>query len=272
MPVQQITKFFDDAAIFPPGLAPLQQAVQDHIERQRTATASLVGPFIVPVEKLEEAAAYAGIEQLDVSVILHPREADELVRIAEKHTHLQLSAVELKLEDDGLEEVEAVRGKLASTSIFVELPATLVSADNLELLRAWGAGLKFRTGGIRQELFPTPQQLIDVLQLAIRTGVPFKLTAGLHRAMRYQDEKTGFQHFGFLNIAAAVSVLKSGGVSDEAVHILNSDDAQRVMSVVSGDQAWRDSFRSFGTCSITEPLETLSEIGFIDTPEFDIEG
>ncbi|BAU94370.1 hypothetical protein N24_0108 [Corynebacterium suranareeae] len=269
--LQQITKFFDDAAIFPPGLAPLREAVQAHIARRDDPVSQVVGPFIVPVAKLAEAATYAGGEKLDVSVILNSTEVDLLVETAKKYSNIEIVAVEAKIVD-GLEGIAEIRERLASTSIFVELPADLVSADNLKYLRTLGAGLKFRTGGIRQELFPTSQQLIDVLALAIRTEIPFKLTAGLHRAMRYKDEKTGFQHFGFLNVAAAVKELQSGHGVEAALQILDSDDAQQVIEVVSRDQQWRTSFQSFGTCSIAEPLETLADIGFIDTTIFDIEG
>ena len=269
--VQHIESFFDDAAIFPPGLAPLKVAVQDHIARQSDPVSRVVGPFIVPVDKLAEAAAYAGDHELDVSVILTSRDIDLLVSTVEKHANLRVVALEVKLEN-GLDEVNEIRERLASTSIFVELPADLVSANNLKLLQALGAGLKFRTGGIRQELFPTSQQLIDVLNLAIEVGIPFKLTAGLHRAMRYEDQATGFQHFGFLNIAAAVKELRSGNGVDAALRIIDSDDPQQVQGVVSQDPLWRESFRSFGTCSIAEPLETLTEIGFIDTSSIDIKG
>lgn len=269
--VQHIESFFDDAAIFPPGLAPLKIAVQDHIARQSDPVSRVVGPFIVPVDKLAEAAEYAGDHELDVSVILTSRDVDLLVSTVEKHANLRIVALEVKLEN-GLDEVNEIRERLASTSIFVELPAELISADNLKFLQALGAGLKFRTGGIQKELFPSSQQLIDVLNLAIEVGIPFKLTAGLHRAMRYKDQETGFQHFGFLNIAAAVRELRAGNCTEAALRVLDSDDPQQIQEVVSPDPLWRESFQSFGTCSIAEPLETLAEIGFIDTSTLEIKG
>ena len=62
---------------------------------------------------------------------------------------------------------------------------------------------KFRTGGLAAELFPTPVELAAVICACRDRELPFKLTAGLHHAMRHTDPETGFTHHGFLNVLAA---------------------------------------------------------------------
>lgn len=63
-------KFFDDAAVFPPGLAPLDRAVQEHIQRSHDAVADrFVGPLVLPFSSIAEAAELAGSEPIDMSAV-----------------------------------------------------------------------------------------------------------------------------------------------------------------------------------------------------------
>lgn len=82
--------------------------------------------------------------------------------------------------------------------------------------------------------------------------------------MRYVNPATGFQHFGFLNIAAATAALNRGAGTHHALQLLNSDDPVAVAAEATAEPSWRDRFSSFGTCSVSEPAETLSELGLMD--------
>ncbi|GLZ09402.1 hypothetical protein Acsp03_68680 [Actinomadura sp. NBRC 104412] len=73
--------------------------------------------------------------------------------------------------------------------------------------------------------------------------VPFRATAGLHHAVRNTDARTGFEQHGFLNLLLATAA--------EAVRGLGEDRAAAVRRMVV----------SFGTCSITEPLAGLVDMG-----------
>jgi hypothetical protein len=53
------TGLFDDAAIFPPGDAPMASAVPAHRD-VRTRLGDLVGPFVVPAARLDELTAHLG--------------------------------------------------------------------------------------------------------------------------------------------------------------------------------------------------------------------
>lgn len=262
-------QFFDDAAVFPPGLAPLDQAVSEHIRRSRNEIAdAFLGPLILPLDKAAEAVQLAGSEPLRLAVVLPAtRLAEAAVLIAglgRTGSAVGVDAVEVKLDGDraeGIRQAAGFCGTHPAVEVYVELPASAVTDETVTELRDRGLGVKFRTGGVEKHLFPTPEQVIDVIDTAVRNDAPFKLTAGLHRAMRYTDDRTGFEHFGFLNIAAATAALRAGQGRGVALNLLNSDDPAAVTAELGDADTWRQSFRSFGTCSVTEPVETLAAIG-----------
>ena len=267
--------FFDDAAIFPPGLAPLKEAVSNNIKRREHQVSHLVGPLILPIDKISEAAGYAGTEHLEVSAVLGDQDIDKLIDFLGQESpidNVSIVAAEIKLSPDTSEEewkerVSNLATEYSELKVWVELPHESITEERLQMFADRGLQLKFRTGGIRQELFPTPEQLVEVLSRAVRVGVPFKLTAGLHRAVRYINPETGFQHFGFLNIVAAIVELQEGKSESAALQALNSDDPKFLASTVVQSAAWRDAFVSFGTCSVVEPLETLAELGLYSTAD-----
>lgn len=264
-------KFFDDAAIFPPGLAPLDSAVRDHIRRSKNSvTEKFIGPLILPTNKVAEAIGLAEGQDIQLSVLSEARVLDEVTALIESlakhHGNVQILSLETKVGHDVAADIASVASFAANTpgvDVFAELPYSAITEDHLAALVDGGVNLKFRTGGVKQAFFPTPQQLMDVLYRAHSHSLRFKLTAGLHRAMRYTNRSTGFQHFGFLNIAAATAALCGGSDIAEAHRLLNSDDTTAVTSAVTEFPQWRDLFSSFGTCSVSEPAETLAELGLL---------
>src|SRR6185436_10197497 len=63
---------FDDAAVFPPGLTPLPQAVTDHLARQSSSYADLVGPLLLPASAIEDFLRLGRPQQVDVALIGRP--------------------------------------------------------------------------------------------------------------------------------------------------------------------------------------------------------
>jgi hypothetical protein len=95
--------------------------------------------------------------------------------------------------------------------------------------------------------------------------MPFKCTAGLHHAVRHDDPATGFAHHGFLNVLLATQALLAGGSVDDAAHLLDERDgdalaARATDEVLASARRW---FTSFGSCSVTEPLEDLHSLGLL---------
>lgn len=269
VPESTFHKFFDDAAIFPPGLAPLPRAVDEFVRYSRDPIAGeFIGPLVLPLDKVAEAVSLAGGAPLAVSVVVTADRLPEVKELITGGAGVTVETVEVKVGDDvtsGIESAAEFKSAHPQTDVFVELSAADINDTSAADLKQRELALKFRTGGIKDHLFPSSGQLVEVLDVAIRAGLPFKLTAGLHRAMRYTDEETGFAHFGFLNIAAATGVLRAGDGRQAALEILETDNVEDVTSTVARHPSWRNSFLSFGTCSLVEPTETLGHLGQLST-------
>jgi hypothetical protein len=269
--LERFVGFFDDAATFPPGLAPLQQAVGDHVVRRAHRLNDVVGPAVLKLEDLSEAKRIAaGLElagrPIAVSAVVPAGELGATLDLAEQlGPELRLVSLELKTDahDPDIWKTQiAEAAQVHHVPVYVELTADQVTAGALVLLEGTGLRLKYRTGGIEAHLFPTPEQLTAVLVEAVTRRIPFKLTAGLHEAVRYTNPATGFTHHGFLNIAMATEAARQQLGEERIAALLSSTDPQQLAELArASDGAWRESFVSFGTCSVGEPAASLERLG-----------
>ncbi|MCJ8503980.1 hypothetical protein MRU69_03745 [Kocuria flava] len=268
---ERFVGFFDDAAIFPPGLAPLEQALADHVARRAHRLDEAVGPAVLGLDNLPEAQRIAaalarGGRPIDVSAVTPAGRLQDALETAERiGPELRMVSVELKTDPTDAPTWKAQIAEAAQVQqlpVFVELTADQVDAGALDLMKGTGLRLKYRTGGIEAHLFPTPEQLAAVLVKAVDAGVPFKLTAGLHEAVRYTDPRTGFTHHGFLNIAMATEAARQGLGTQRVAELLVETDPGRLIDLArTSDGSWRESFTSFGTCSVGEPAASLERLG-----------
>src|SRR5262249_8513176 len=140
--------------------------------------------------------------------------------------------------------------------VYSEIPMTFGlfgALDEVARVRADGVRLvpKFRTGGLAAEVFPSPADLARVLVACRDRGLPLKLTAGLHRAVRYSDPDSGFVHHGFVNILAAALVADDGGNAEAVTGVLGSaDPVALVERVRAGLNRERPLWTGFGSCSV----------------------
>ncbi len=187
----------------------------------------------------------------------------------------QLEAPVAKRGEDpmpGLRRLLSFAATFAYVDIYAEIPLTwglLGALDVVAEARAGGARIapKFRTGGLAAELFPTPNELAAVICACRDRDLPFKLTAGLHRAVRHADPETGFTHHGFLNILAAVIVAHAGADVAEVTYRLAGTDAIAIVEAVRGHLSEpRPLWTAFGSCAIDEPLEDLVGLGLVRPP------
>lgn len=266
----------DDAAIFPPGLKPLEQAVPDHLEHRRSGRAGYVGPFLLSAAALAQAGPIvagipAGAIDLALTLTDETALADALATV-DALPAFTLVGVEVPLSagTDPAEAVASIQRLVAGRDIetFIEIPRDDRRAAAIEAAREAGMQAKFRTGGVRAELYPDEAELADGIIAAVRAGLAFKATAGLHHAVRNTDPERGFEQHGFLNIMLAVSVVVAGGDRDAVIEALAERDGEalaRRLGALDDDQARavRGWFRSFGTCSISEPIEELTALGLI---------
>ncbi|SCL14563.1 hypothetical protein GA0070624_0461 [Micromonospora rhizosphaerae] len=267
----------DDAAVFPPGSASVPDAVVAH-RRHRTAWyADLVGPLLLPASTLPELAGLLDAdERIAVGVIadvpigqLHEVRAGADPRITVRQVE---SAVAKRGEDPqpGLADLIKLTERLDGVHVHAEVPLTfglMAALDTLAEARAGGLPIaaKFRTGGLAAELFPTPVELAAVICACRDRELPFKLTAGLHHAVRHRDPETGFTHHGFGNVLAAALAAVEGAEVDAVAELLAVTDPVRL---VERARARRDSERplwiGYGSCSIEEPLTDLIRLGLVN--------
>lgn len=271
--------FFDDAAVFPPGSATLPDAVRAHLARRSTPLAALVGPLLLPVDRVPAAARLArttsaelgrdlASEPLRVGLIVAPGALDEACRLADNPPEgIVVSGLEVKTDERWRDQLRAAVDLAAASprTVHVELSGAAVQEGGVASLAGTPARLKFRTGGLDATLFPTAEQLAEVIAAAAAAGVPYKLTAGLHQAIRHIGPETGFPHHGFLNIALATDAAQRGIPLTDVVRMLsleNRDEIRRIY--LEAGAGWRTTFESFGTCSILEPVESLVALGLLD--------
>ncbi|WP_413798351.1 hypothetical protein [Streptomyces iranensis] len=259
-----VTRLFDDAAIFPPGNAPMGVALKRHTRWRTTPTGAFVGPFICSAPRLPELADHAADFPLCLTLPQGPA-GDPTGGGWSSHGRCRITSLEVPLATT---DVPTLARLTTARTVYAEIPIHALTQGIAEQLAAHGIGLKLRTGGTTADAFPTANQLANALATTVRVGLPFKLTAGLHRAVRHRDPDTGFEHHGFLNVMAATAAATGGADANELTAVLADEDAtrtvERVIAIREPDvRPVRRLFRSFGTCSIDEPLNDLAALGVL---------
>jgi hypothetical protein len=276
----------DDAAIFPPGNAPLDVAVAEHLKRRDSDLAPFVGPFVVGDLRLAELIDLVDDqdpdEPMDVAVVMSTGAGglDGVARWADRRGLVDLRGIEIPVLDDA-DPVSAVRrvdtayrASGADADVYVELPPTHGDPTHswlaaLDEVAAAGHRAKFRTGGVTADRFPPAGALAAWIREALDREVSFKCTAGLHNAVRHRDPNTGFEHHGFLNVLLATRAVLDGEPPDEVARLLELKDPAAVATAVAalgaaGIASTRRWFTSFGTCDVLDPWEDLVALGLIE--------
>jgi hypothetical protein len=258
----------DDAAIFPPGDVPFDEAVAAYDARSDADGAELVGSFVLrdtDLPRLRDPVA-------PVSIVCTGG-AGQLAGPSEwvRRENVAIAGMEIAVRD--LDDLAGnVRRIVAATDeletewpVFVELPhvgSTATWFAAADEVAAAGFRLKLRTGGADAAAFPAAHALARWIDAALDRETAFKCTAGLHRAVRHTGDD-GFEHHGFLNVLVATRLLFDGASVDDAVTVLEQResglllDAARTLDL-AGARRW---FTSFGSCSVAEPWADLRELG-----------
>lgn len=277
----------DDAALFPPGNAPVAAAVPAHRGHRSAWYAELVGPFLLGADRIAEVADAAAGEPLDVVLVVRAGPAalaDALTRLAARPA-LRLVGVELGPDAEGTPADAAARCRDAlarelppGAAGVVELrrPADGDAARGraeldaaLDLLAAAGLRAKYRTGGLEPRAFPSAGELAAFVGGCAARALPFKCTAGLHHAVRHTDPATGFTQHGFLNILAATDAALRGAPQAVVAEALECREGGELAGTLAGADAaaLRAVFTAYGTCSVSEPLADLAALGLLTRPD-----
>ncbi|MGF1429315.1 hypothetical protein [Kitasatospora sp. LaBMicrA B282] len=278
----------DDAAIFPPGDLPLPQAVPAHLAHRTAWYADLVGPFLCGAGRITALSGRLNDGQpndgeLAVGLIVPDGSAglEPALRAVAADPRLRLAGLEVVADRtehaaDGVRTVRAALDELLPRYA-PEVTAAIEVARGPELLLALDAleggpyRAKFRTGGTVAEAFPGELELASFLYAAVYRRLSFKCTAGLHHALRHDDEATGFAHHGFLNVLLATHAALDGAEHGELAALLRERDGEVLAEnltdlSVAQVRAARAAFTGFGTCSIAEPLADLLALGLVTIP------
>ncbi|GAA3547615.1 hypothetical protein AFL01nite_22630 [Aeromicrobium flavum] len=222
-------RLFDDAAMFPPGNAPVDVAVKAHLGRD----SDLVGPLVCDLARVPAVIAEA-TEPLGIAVVGRVEDVVPALGLV-AGSPVSVASAEI------LGPVRALAG-LPVRPVAVEMP--------------WGDGLgvpddavlKLRCGG---DHVPTVDELAAAIRHCVEHDQPFKLTAGLHAAIAHDGAH------GFVNVMAAVVAAMRG---DDPAPVLTAA-ADRLDLASLGES--RRLLRSIGTCDLDEPLAGLRGLGLI---------
>jgi hypothetical protein len=274
--------------MFPPGNLPMPDAWAMHHTWRTSAYADLIGPLLCSDRRLPELSALvaevtprAG-EPTALSVVVTGGAGaiEPAITWTERIADVELVGVEtaLREEEDLAHNARRVMAMLsqglpAEATAAVELPRISISPTTgwlaaMDVIAESGHRGKYRTGGLEASAFPDEAELASFIHAALDRQLPFKCTAGLHRAVRNTVEDTGFEQHGFLNVLLATRDCLDGARDDETARILAERDHDKVAARVAelGDAkraSTRDWFVSFGSCSIAEPIDDLVALGLL---------
>ena len=277
----------DYAGLFPPAGLDLRQAVAEYAAALGGPDAWMLGRFVVPAGRLpelatEQAALATPSAEWRLSALIAGESDADLAAIAAFNASAAGRAVvdAVECKPTCLAGIDWLAERVAaSCAVFVEIPASGDVAGWMTRIAACGLGAKIRTGGITAAAFPEPGAVVAFLQAALRAGVRFKATAGLHHAVRgayrltYDAHSPDAPMHGYLNVLLATAALRAGQSAAVAERVLLLADPA---SLTFADDAvrWGDlefpnallhatraeHLAGYGSCSFREPAEELRSL------------
>ncbi|EWT00969.1 hypothetical protein N865_12135 [Intrasporangium oryzae NRRL B-24470] len=268
-------RLVDDAAVFPPGLAPLDVAVREHLARRTGPYAAQLGPLLVPATAAAEVSRLAAghdqttADPLGIGLIARPGSPTEpvveAVGLLRNDERVVVHAVEVGWSDRWRELLALEVPMVVEVGLGAEQEAALddiaVAVDDEADVTA-----KFRTGPTETWAWPDESALGRFLDAVVLRGLSFKLTGGLHHAVRGTYE--GQPMHGLLNVLLAVHEALDGAEAPELAQVLRQTDepfvVDHVIRLGTDDVARvRASFTGYGCCGVDEPLGELAALGLV---------
>jgi hypothetical protein len=292
-------RLVDDAALFPPGDAPMARALSEHHDHRRESWAELLDAFVVGDRRLPELGQ--ALEQtphpgpdpdpdpMPRRVVVSGRAGalEPAVTWARRVPATTLRGVEIALRDEedlahnarrvltALDQLLAAGTLTEETETYVEMPRLASPGDPghgwlqaLDELAAADVRVKLRTGGVSADAFPSAAELATCIGAILDRELSFKCTAGLHHALRHRARDTEFEHHGFLNVLLATRASLDGATGDEVAAAREERDRDTVLQrwAEHGDDTMtrtRRWFTGFGSCSVLDPLHDLVDLGLV---------
>lgn len=272
---------FDYAGLFPPASLPLEKAWQEYLGHRSSADAWMMGPFVVPIGRLNDLAVLLNKtpELAPFSFAVLPRIApnahslptfltEDLNQCAEFVRDLSgggtIDAFEFRFPTQtfsdaslAVQTVAAVSkvfeaSEFDSAALFGEIVRSDSFSDQAPLFFTALASSTFRQkifgkircGGMDPADFPSASELARFIHTAIQMRYPFKATAGLHHPIRHVCSRQKVLMHGFINVLFATTL---GRVHELKVHeiskILDDQNSDSFVFTPSGI-LWTDLFAS----------------------------
>ncbi|HEX6357563.1 hypothetical protein [Actinophytocola sp.] len=273
-----LARLVDDAALFPPCNATVPDAVKLHLAGRSSDYADVLGLFLCPASRLPELITelikVKPAKPVELSLVIDTGlgGVPKALSIVESRAELlALRMVEMPAPTD-VDEVwlERVSEFVPEDVIRVIEPrrAAVGWLDGIQRVIEHGSWPKIRCGGPSGENFPSVAEVADFLAVINDGGASFKATAGLHNAVRHTDAETGITHHGFLNLLLATSRLLAGADSSVVQEAISSTDgtalADEARDLTEHEAlSVRGVFASYGSCSLTDPVKDLEELGLL---------
>ena len=280
-----LENIIDYAGTFPPAALSAAESCANYHAYRAGSKSWIVGSLAWSCATLSELTPLVGgNDEVELALIGRPStswetwvearelDANDYNQATEVAPLLAAATYESRIADLSkiTEALHSLKGLSKETDVYVELPWDQPLEDALaEVASQEWARVKFRTGGVKKEAYPTPAQLATVIKGCVDLEIEFKLTAGLHEPIAHIDSSNGAFAHGFLNVLMATAIAYSDDATiNEITRVLESDDpsqwslkkglgfGDRVLDEDELNDA-RSFFGSFGSCSIDEPLEGL---------------
>jgi hypothetical protein len=264
----------DDASVLPPATIGVPEATDGFRAHQQAWYSGMLANLLVPASLAGSGRPEAGLPVSllgDTGIAALPAAVAKL-RAGGAVVRQVEAAVARRGEDPqpGLATLRRLGTEHQTLDVYAEIPLSwglLDALDTVARIRTDGVRLapKFRIGGLAAELFPTPVELAAVICACRDRRLPFKLAAGLRRALRHSDPETGFTHHGFLNVLVASGYAADGAeVAEVAEALGTTHPVPLVESARSRRTQERPLWVGFGAVNVVEPLTELVRLGLIN--------
>lgn len=283
----------DYAGLFPPAALDISHAEQEYRSARDGPHGWMLGRFVISAARLQES----GIDASFPLSVLVPPDGDCTDYAFLRRFADIIQAVETTIPGNGLSHDRCLElivrlhnhlkiAGIADVKIFIESTAlkaatgalaTFNGSDRTSSLPAQ-AGIKLRCGGVVESAFPSITTVAAAISLSKERDVPIKFTAGLHQPLRNFSTTYDKMQHGFLNIFFATLLHWGDVLADDEITDCLLDENPGHFTFNSGGISWRKHFLpmtaldtlrksrviSFGSCSFTEPLEGLSNLGLLE--------
>lgn len=236
----------DYAGAFPPASLPLAAAVANYQQYRQGEHSWMLGRLVVGLAQVKDV----------------PETLNGHLSVLTNCDHSRASSIEARM-------VVAT-----SKPTYCEVPL-----EGLDEVNRIGSFAKIRTGGVTPESIRSVENVTNFLRACAARKLSFKATAGLHHPIRseqrltYQTDSPRAVMHGFINLLLAAAFAWHGELQIEP--ILAETDAgafrfdnkahwrDRSLRSEQVESARREFFHGFGSCSFTEPIAELQNLGWL---------